>query len=354
MAKLYWTYDRMKERFAEEGYEVTTLREEYKRTSMKVGIVCDKGHRHSMYFKDFRNGVRCAKCRGLKLTYNDVESYINSTGYKLISKTYINSRKNLDIKCPNGHPMKTSFDEFKNSKRRCRDCKISLGEREVGFILDKLTKGNFTWSRHNRVKFEGNVYEFDFIVGKDRDIYMEYDGIQHFEPIERYGGIEGFRARQKRDRIKDRYAISTGGSILRLNYKQSKLEMYEDIKTFLEGTKVPLYDMDTKLLNEVDYHVDYGANINDVAEYYKNHSMKDTVKKFNINEASVRRHFKRVYGISREEYKREKLKYKTSEHFLNNNAEETRKKYGISVTTIQKYFKEVYGMGKEEYLKRRG
>jgi len=29
MAKLYWTYDRMKERFAEEGYEVTTLREEY-------------------------------------------------------------------------------------------------------------------------------------------------------------------------------------------------------------------------------------------------------------------------------------------------------------------------------------
>ena len=56
-----------------------------------------------------------------KLTYEYVKEYIESFGYELLSKEYIDNRTPLEIKCNEGHIINISFSNFKKG-RRCKHC----------------------------------------------------------------------------------------------------------------------------------------------------------------------------------------------------------------------------------------
>lgn len=77
------------------------------------------------------------------------------------------------------------------------------------------------------------VLRFDFaIVGNNKLLgLIEYDGKQHFEPINFFGGIDGFQQTQKRDKIKNTYCTSHNIPLLRLPYTLStdeiKIKIYE-------------------------------------------------------------------------------------------------------------------------------
>lgn len=73
------------------------------------------------------------------------------------------------------------------------------------------------------------VLRFDFAVFNNNELLglIEYDGKQHFEPVEVFGGIDGFKQTQKRDRIKNTYCTSHNIPLLRLSYTLS----IEEIET---------------------------------------------------------------------------------------------------------------------------
>ena len=78
------------------------------------------------------------------------------------------------------------------------------------------------------------VLRFDFaIVDSSRKVIglIEYDGKQHFEPIEFFGGEISFEQTQKRDKIKNTYCQSHNIPLLRLSYTLSpneiKTKIYE-------------------------------------------------------------------------------------------------------------------------------
>ena len=48
-----------------------------------------------------------------KLTYEEVKEYVDSQGYRLISKEYIKSNIKLEMICPNGHICYISLVNFK-------------------------------------------------------------------------------------------------------------------------------------------------------------------------------------------------------------------------------------------------
>lgn len=79
-------------------------------------------------------------------------------------------------------------------------------------------------------------YRYDFCIDdEDGDIIclIEFDGLQHFEPIPYYGGIEGLDARKKNDRIKNWYAYQNQIPLIRIRYDE--IECVEEIITsFLE------------------------------------------------------------------------------------------------------------------------
>lgn len=71
---------------------------------------------------------------------------------------------------------------------------------------------------------------FDFKI-IDMDILIEFDGRQHFESIEYWGGQEGFEKRRRYDKIKTEYAKENNIKLIRFNHLQSDEEIIEVLKS---------------------------------------------------------------------------------------------------------------------------
>ena len=64
------------------------------------------------------------------------------------------------------------------------------------------------------------VLHFDFYL-PDYNCCVEYDGIQHFKPIKRFGGIVSFEENLIRDKIKNEYCKNNNIHLIRISYKEN-------------------------------------------------------------------------------------------------------------------------------------
>lgn len=68
-------------------------------------------------------------------------------------------------------------------------------------------------------------YHFDFaILNDDKSVkfLIEYDGIQHFEPRDAFGGEEAFNYTLRKDKIKDDYCKNNNIKLIRIPYWELK------------------------------------------------------------------------------------------------------------------------------------
>lgn len=61
--------------------------------------------------------------------------------------------------------------------------------------------------------------KFDFFI-PSFNIAIEYDGIQHFKPVELFGGEDGFKKTKERDLEKNYYCIKSNISLYRIPYSE--------------------------------------------------------------------------------------------------------------------------------------
>lgn len=73
-------------------------------------------------------------------------------------------------------------------------------------------------------------YRPNWLEGQELDIYVpklklgiEYDGIQHFKPITAWGGEEGLKKNQERDKLKESKCEKQNVKIIRFSYKENEL-----------------------------------------------------------------------------------------------------------------------------------
>lgn len=73
-----------------------------------------------------------------KHTYEFVKGYIESRGYKLISKKYHDANSKIIVKCPNCNhePYEVTFSSFKNNGARCRKCRSDKARERYAFSFD--------------------------------------------------------------------------------------------------------------------------------------------------------------------------------------------------------------------------
>ena len=71
------------------------------------------------------------------------------------------------------------------------------------------------------------VLQFDFYLS-NYNACIEYDGRQHFMPIDYFGGQQGFESTQRRDAIKTNYCTTNNIPLLRIRYD-------EDISSALDN-----------------------------------------------------------------------------------------------------------------------
>ena len=197
------------------GYELLSTK--YINNRTKLRIKCNKKHTFEVNFNNFKNGSRCPYCNGsnVKLTYNEVKEYIESFGYKLLSRNYENNHSKLKIMCDKGHIYETTFKIFKRGFR-CPICNSSRGEQEVSYILNKLNIKFKREYKFNDCKFK-TYLPFDFYL-PNYNCCIEFDGIQHHEIIGQFGGFNGFVNTKIRDTIKTEYCKKNNIKLIRIPY----------------------------------------------------------------------------------------------------------------------------------------
>lgn len=79
--------------------------------------------------------------------------------------------------------------------------------------------------------FEGCVYknkmQFDFFL-PDFNLCIEFDGIQHFRPIEYFGGINALNEQINKDNIKNKFCYNNNIKLIRIPYYE-----YDNIEKIL-------------------------------------------------------------------------------------------------------------------------
>ena len=140
-------------------------------------------------------------------------------------------------KCDCGNETFVAVSDLSTGNTMSCGCQnISHGEFYIKTILEE-----------NNIKFESQ-YKFDDCKNKfklpfdfylpDYNMCIEYDGLQHYRPIERFGGDEGFLKRQENDNIKTNYCIEHDIQLIRIPYNWSKKEINNYILNILSPVTI--------------------------------------------------------------------------------------------------------------------
>jgi hypothetical protein len=105
-----------------------------------------------------------------------------------------------------------------------RKTNMSYGELLISTYLDNNNIKYLYDKGLKDCKSPKSKLRFDFYL-PDYNICIEFDGKQHFECIEYFGGIEEFEKVKIRDRIKDDWCLVNDIKLIRFNYKQSSEEI---------------------------------------------------------------------------------------------------------------------------------
>lgn len=161
----------------------------------------------------------CKKCSMSPITHDDymnrVSKYLDR--FDVISK-YHGSDKNIDIRC-----KKCGFiihQRAKHTYERGMYCPCCDGTKGEQYISNYLLINKIDYIP--QYKFEDckyiNPLPFDFYLPK-YNICIEYQGKQHYESIEYFGGEKSFKEQIKRDNIKKQYCNDNRIIFLEISYK---------------------------------------------------------------------------------------------------------------------------------------
>jgi len=122
------------------------------------------------------------------------------------------------------------YKEFKNMSDFLNlKSKYTYGEKTIKKILDNLNIKYIYQHKFEKCKDKREL-PFDFYLPKYK-LCVEYDGKQHFESIEFFGGEKAFKTRQKHDQIKNIFCKDNHINLLRIKYNE---KIDEKIKKVIE------------------------------------------------------------------------------------------------------------------------
>lgn len=191
----------------------------------------------SQYFirpSDFKSGVGCNKCSNFgNLRYTTKEFQEELERRYLREFTILEEYKGTSVPVKFRHEVCGS--DFVNSPHillrdgSCRNCTRSSGETKVSLALDTLG------IEYEEEKSIGGVLRADFYL-PEYGAFIEYDGEQHFRPVEYFGGHETYLKIRFSDDVKNEYCRLLGFKMLRIPYWEKRiLEVVRDYIQELEG-----------------------------------------------------------------------------------------------------------------------
>lgn len=126
--------------------------------------------------------------------------------------------------CDCGTIWEVAANNLLSGKTQSCGCVLSLGEQNISQILkNNHIQFNSQQTFSDLVSDTGTVLRYDFaILNKEGHPVrlIEFDGPQHQQPSEHFGGKEGFLRLQKHDTLKNQYALNHNIPLVRIPYKE--------------------------------------------------------------------------------------------------------------------------------------
>lgn len=115
----------------------------------------------------------------------------------------------------------------KNIKSNIKPISISKGQDK---IRDLLYFNNIPFIQEYNIKIDNQNRRFDFAIFDDNGIkyFIEYDGEQHYKPVEQWGGEEQLKRTQQNDAQKNKWATEQHKPLIRIPYYKKDIKL-EDI-----------------------------------------------------------------------------------------------------------------------------
>lgn len=168
----------------------------------------------------------------------------------------------------------------------CPRCKHSTGEKLIQGLLKKMeikhtTQKSFYGCMNDKT---GKSLPFDIYVPEFHTC-IEFDGYQHFIPVERWGGEDKLKEVQYRDNIKDVYCKDNDINLIRIPYMMNKVEIVDILnnqfnKNLIVDIKKRTKWIDINIKDRVkDYKTreEFRINDNTLWQYCYRHKIMDTV-----------------------------------------------------------------------------
>jgi very-short-patch-repair endonuclease len=213
------------ERFIQKASEVHTQTYTYQNVtylnnSTKVEITCQA---HGNFWQrplDHLNGNGCPRCNSPEV---DTQVFvikareIHGNRYDYTRTAYIRSADKLTIGCKVHGDFQMLPGNHITSKQGCPRCKASKGELEVLAFLEReglefQTQAKFAGCRNPKTN---RKLRLDFYI-PSLNLAIEFDGKQHREACDRFGGSEELLQIQYRDSVKTKFCEKAGIHLLRI------------------------------------------------------------------------------------------------------------------------------------------
>jgi hypothetical protein len=108
---------------------------------------------------------------------------------------------------------------------------MSYGEVLIADFFDR-NEIKYIYNKSLKDCISSSKLRFDFYL-PDFNVCIEFDGMQHFKPVEMFGGEEEFKKLKVRDEIKNKWCEVNGIELIRFNYLQQKEDIYEQLEKFV-------------------------------------------------------------------------------------------------------------------------
>lgn len=230
--------DKARETFAKRCEEIHGDKYSYDKVDYvdshtKIIVTCKKHGDFITVPNRMLNGSGCPKCKSEKahaqyskgtLKFIDEARRIHGDLYDYSLSEYYNTHSKVKIICKEHGIFEIAAGTLLSGSG-CPLCKEPMGEQKIRLYLEKK---RVLFIRQYAIEYNGNKYRCDFYV-PSKNLIIEYNGMQHYKPVERFGGAKKFRAQKQRDRDVRDYCKRNNIKLLEITYLQ-----YEIIEQILD------------------------------------------------------------------------------------------------------------------------
>lgn len=206
----------------------------YTRASERVSIRC---RQHGVFTQNVGNhlsGNGCPSCYivskpDTQSSFISKSELVHRDTYDYSAVAYLASKVPVNIICKK-HGMFSQQPRVHLSGSGCPACDASKGELLVARALDDL---GVEYVREYSIKSCGDIrpFRFDYMVKLESGPrFIEYNGDQHYVPIEHWGGVSHLQRTQERDALKSRYCSDNHLPLLVLS---SKSDVPQAVRAFV-------------------------------------------------------------------------------------------------------------------------